>query len=314
MSFLEIDTPPPAKRPRSPRQFTLLGLLRLFVVVGFVCATAVWFDPFSAALLGVIALVLYFPRWAALPRSRKARYALVVAAAALVWVAMLLAPFLTGLAVLLPSALFLARTKVAYLLAFVVLTPMGPSFGHGVWDYCHGQAVLRTEGYPSREPPSLDRKTRCYWRSSGCVVRGHEWAIHEPYNHAVQAMTTLCGYMPGAYTGPYPSEAAAMAALQAATPVFWDDLLEGRVVLGDVVVPLDETVRGWLQGEYDEQSRVGISIEPAAVLWKEDFLLIQTDHSRRFQEYCIASPVVGVVVERKTGRPITALHDRTLRD
>jgi hypothetical protein len=313
MSLPEINAGPAVERQPPPRQFTLLALMRLFVVLGVICTTAVWFDVPSAVGLAAVTLVLYFPPWVALPSARKGRCALVAGAITLVWMVMLTVPFLTVVAIILPTALFLARTAFLCLLFFVALTPLGLSFAQGVGDYCRGQAVLRTEGYPWNLP-TLDRETRCYWQSSGCVVQGHEWAIHQPYNHAVRAMTSLFGHMRGVYTGPYPTESEAIAALEGRTLVLWEDLLEGRVVLGRVVIPVDETVRTWLQAGYDEQNRIGVSTEPAAILWKEECVLIQLDDGGRLQDHCVGSPVVGIAVTTKTGEPIMVIHDRTLGD
>jgi hypothetical protein len=132
------------------------------------------------------------------------------------------------------------RTLVPLGLAFGIASPFSPGVWNATLDYAHGMVSLRGAGlYGDQAFVSVDRRWRTAVTTSGCQVSGDEWVWALPYNLTAMVWIAVVGPMRGAYTGAYPSWAAASAAL-GATPieVSASDLRTDRVRLPDAVLHL----------------------------------------------------------------------------
>lgn len=98
------------------------------------------------------------------------------------------------------------------------------------FNYARGTARLHTVGMPDSFD-NVDPTSRYQWSSSGCLVDGSEWVINEPNNATLYSLSALFGPMPGAYSGPYPSEREAQNALRSAPHVTWKELASGTLVV-----------------------------------------------------------------------------------
>jgi hypothetical protein len=127
-------------------------------------------------------------------------------------------------------------------LASVLLSPLAVAFASGVVGYCRGTAALREVGLPGTTFHNLDPGLRCGRATSGCIDSGNKWVTHLPNNVAVSMMTRLFGPQRGAYTGPYPTEAEAIAAVTNAPPLAVSQVAAGTIRMGDREVRLDADV------------------------------------------------------------------------
>lgn len=101
--------------------------------------------------------------------------------------------------------------------AVILLSPFVASFLIACGQFASGTARLQYMGYPGPEAFNVDPDLRCERSTGGCVVHGGEWMTDEPHNAAIRTLTALFGPQPGAYTGPYPTNTQAAAAIQSAT-------------------------------------------------------------------------------------------------
>lgn len=150
---------------------------------------------------------------------------------------------------LVPLAFLVARKRYKLVALCLLLTPISVSFFTGAGSYALGSAHLKYFGLPGPTFFNLDPDLRCGRSTSGCCGNGSEWMTHAPNNAAVTLLTRLFGPQPGTYTGPYPSESQAKAALAAAMPVSLDALLKDQIDLARRPLKLDAGVgRGLLDG------------------------------------------------------------------
>jgi hypothetical protein len=199
----------------------------------------------------------------------------------------------------------LARFRVGLLAAYVGLAPFGSSFVQGIVDYANGQARLRTMGGPWHpELENLDPKWRCQWQSGGCVVHGHEWMHHEPYNFAVQSMIATFGFMPGKYTGPYPNREEAYAAIGGNTWIPIRQLQFDRIPLGSAEYALAPGVGKRI---LNLAQTCGIGppevISAKATLWRDECIIVYLTLSGIMT---IDGENLYVLISRDTGEPFAS--------
>lgn len=122
-----------------------------------------------------------------------------------------------AVAVLAVSLVLSVRRNPRHIVPTIALSPfvLVPVvfFGWGVLSYAAGRASLMTYGMPGPEFDNLDRESRCYWSTSGCVVDGSEPFRHAPNNAAVRMMIAMFGPMSGMYRGAYPTKVEVVALL-----------------------------------------------------------------------------------------------------
>jgi hypothetical protein len=150
-------------------------------------------------------------------------------------------PFIIFIFFAIPFFLLRKKRYVVCLLWFL-LCPLSVYFAWGVVSYWQGTAVIVFHGLPGTASLNVDPVLRCERATCGCVIRGYEWVWKVPNNSAVRLMTLLFGPMPGAYTGPYPTEEEAFEALQNAIPISPKYLMSDLFIVQGRKVQLDRGV------------------------------------------------------------------------
>jgi hypothetical protein len=136
--------------------------------------------------------------------------------------------------------LLLAQKRWRLLTLCAAMSPMGVGFALGVISYCTGTAKVQGMGLPGPGYFNVDPELRCERSTGGCLVNGGEILTQMPNNWVVMGLTRLFGPQPGAYTGPYPDETQAMAALSASgAPISVELLAQDQVDVAQPPVKLD---------------------------------------------------------------------------
>lgn len=91
-----------------------------------------------------------------------------------------------------------------------------------------------------------------------------------PRIEAVKFMVRTFGYPPGAYTGPYPTEAEAIKAVESATTVPAEEFDNRMLVLDGKRYPIERVDSRLMPIEYAQQSPGPIT----AVLWQGECLIV----------------------------------------
>ena len=149
------------------------------------------------------------------------------------------------------GGLLVAQRRWGLIAMCVMLSPVTAGLVFGTVGYCTGTARLQGMGLPGFGYFNLDPELRCERSTGGCVVNGGEFLTQTPNNLAIVTLTRLFGPQPGAYTGPYPTEAQAKAALDAARPISPGMLSLDRVSLTEPSLKLDAGVGRTLAGRAD---------------------------------------------------------------
>lgn len=292
-----VTNTPPA--PASRYQFQLSTLFRLLAVCAVIFTVGRWLSWPAAMFLMILTSVFAVrpePRFFTRPAYR---IATVGVALALVYFVPLLGPLL-----LLPitCAFVLARGRFVTLGVIVALSPVGISSEQGVADYLHGTARLRHSGLPGTEFFNLDRQLRCGRTTYGCIVSGDEWLTQVPYNSAVGYLTATLGPMPGAYTGPYPTQDEAISALQQGTDIEIAQLVDDRVRIHDVEVSLDAGVGSGLLKTPAVHTALHYTASPlpiTATIWQTQCLILNIPVGLSSS----STDAMIVLIDRHRGRP-----------
>lgn len=200
---------------------------------------------------------------------------------------------------------FLIRRRWVMALVYVALLPTSVAFVTGIVDYVTGNASLRYSGLPCTEFHNLDPDLRCGRTTYGCVVHGNEWIMQIPYNTTVRLLITTLGFMPGTYTGPYPSRVEAIEAVRQGVPISAVDLSEDRVAVDKDECRLDKNVgEELLTKSFYPVNTSEIRAEmtlPAikAANWREECILLRIP----FNPLYLSESAMVVLVSREKGRP-----------
>ena len=205
-------------------------------------------------------------------------------------------------------ALLIPTRRWGLMALCALLSPMTLSFAAGVAGYCTGTATIRGMGLPGTGYFNIDPDLRCGRSTGGCLVNGGEILTDPPHNLAVVALTRLFGPQPGAYTGPYPTESEAKAALASAPPVSIDLLLKDQVDVTQPPVKLDAGVGAGLL----KRTQIGMFYEQRTDPFAREFLdELGPVRAATFRGTClllrIPEPNAGsamiVLLDTATGRP-----------
>lgn len=166
------------------------------------------------------------------------------------------------------------RFSAAIVLTFA--TPMSVIFFLAVEGYLTGTTGLCFVGLPNTNGCNLDRELRCERLSGGCIVMGNEWLTNDLHNAVVYLMTRHFGPMPGSYTGPYPTESQAIAAMQAGTVVPFASFQRDQFQIGQDLIRLDQGVGARLLQRLHryEVEYPGLP-EITAVIWQEECIIVR---------------------------------------
>lgn len=159
------------------------------------------------------------------------RWSWVLLSAVMMWVLMALGP----LNLLIPFVcVFLIvnawQSKRVRPFLAVGFSPLIVLFAGGIVNWFSPLPAFQFFGLPRPEAYNLKPETRCYARSSGCIVDGGEMIRQGPYNLGLKLMCSVFGWPPQTYHGFYPSQEQA-------------DKLTGNMV----VIPLIEFEKGVLR-------------------------------------------------------------------
>lgn len=229
---------------------------------------------------------------------------------AVVWLCAILGPLSYFLPFLAIGALvhLLRRRHWVAATVYIVLLPTMLVFLAGVVSYVRGRATLLYVGLPGTTSLNLDRELRCCRGTLGDVVRGNEWIGQFPNNGAVRLLIAVFDYMPGTYTGPYPTEGQAITAVNQGVPISADDLAADQVIIGDDTLRLDEGVgRRLLASSHFPMKSSDIPagkerIMPTirAAVWQNECVLLRIPFDPLYQQ---SDSAMVVVLSKKHGRP-----------
>lgn len=206
------------------------------------------------------------------------------------------------------------KSLLPILLLTFLFSPFTFFFANGISDYATATGRLRIHGL-TRGITRIDPASRIEDRSTGCVVLGGEWMHDWPYNGALRFMVKCFGPMRGTYTGPFPDQPTAYAALGAAAPIDLRDLPARAVTLAGRRYALAPGVgakllQGFREGPASDISNEGLlkTYGPASALLYKPTLLILAIPSGN--PALPGDPRVLILIDLSRGTPIADYHDQ----
>ncbi len=167
------------------------------------------------------------------------------------------------------------RVRFAILL---LLNPFTFLSMRSVVDYCRGNLVLHDVGMPKTSDLGLDRRYRCRVSTSGCIPIGNEWVFFVAYDFPARLLLGQFGWMPGTYTGPYPTEQETIQVLdQSEQPISVADFCNDAFSIGDIPIRLDHGVGQALYDGAQLKSIFGASEQPmiTGTIWKDECVILR---------------------------------------
>lgn len=173
-------------------------------------------------------------------RTERKPWKIVIGAIFLCWALAFLGPASWLIYPVLGIALFSTCMRGEWIPALILLTanPLGIAFMGGVVDYTKGAPQLRGVGLPNGEFWNIDRKTRCFRSTSGCLVNGGEWVFQDLHNIALHFLCATFGPPAKSYDGPYPDKETALRIVSAAPLQKPENLSQCRFSIGNEIFQL----------------------------------------------------------------------------
>lgn len=130
------------------------------------------------------------------------------------------------------------QSKRSRPLLAVGLSPMVVLFVSGIMSWFSTRPSFQFFGLPTPEAYNLKSETRCYARSSGCLVDGGEMIRQGPHNLGLTLMCAAFGWPPKTYHGFYPSQEQANKLTEDMVAIPLKDFEEGllRLPAGQIEV------------------------------------------------------------------------------
>lgn len=125
------------------------------------------------------------------------------------------------------------------LTATILINPLCVFFAGGLVDYMGGAPKLRYMGLPRMEFFNVDRETRCFHGTGGCLVSGNEWLFQGCHNLGVYLAAKLFGPPSRSYDGPYPSRDEAFGLVASSPDLDIHLLCKGEIHVGNRMIQLD---------------------------------------------------------------------------
>ncbi len=141
-----------------------------------------------------------------------------------------------------------------------------------------GNLVLHDVGMPKTSDLGLDRRYRCRVSTSGCIPIGNEWVFFVAYDFPARLLLGQFGWMPGTYTGPYPTEQETIQVLdQSEQPISVADFCNDAFSIGDIPIRLDHGVGQALYDGAQLKSIFGASEQPmiTGTIWKDECVILR---------------------------------------
>ncbi|MDP1592214.1 MAG: hypothetical protein Q8M07_30920, partial [Prosthecobacter sp.] len=160
----------------------------------------------------------------------------------------------------------------------VGFSPMIVLFAGGIMNWFSALPAFQFFGLPRAEAYNLKPETRCYARSSGCLVDGGEMIRQGPHNLGLTLMCAVVGWPPKTYHGFYPSQEQADKLTEEMVAIPLKDFEEGmlRLPAGQIKVGEYQAHRMLLDANtfpWDETSNGKISVR--AQVFEGDCLAIR---------------------------------------
>jgi hypothetical protein len=220
------------------------------------------------------------------------------------------AAFGLGLPVAIIGAISHTLMRRRYLAAALVIlcSPFMPAFAMGVVNYWQGNARLQSG--PRSRFCNPDPELRCPRRSdTSCFLTGFEYMREPTYDVGVRMMTKMFGPMRGTYTGPYPTEMEAQAALQSAEVVATKQVMEDCLTIGGCEYALDHELGSTLLSQECTSwgwGSAGPHQHLTATVWQDECLLLRIPLVYRLALQSgppVPSSALIVLICRENGRP-----------
>jgi hypothetical protein len=185
---------------------------------------------------------------------------------------------LLSLLFLAPAAFLTYRRRWFSALACLMLTPLAFAFYNASYDYTQGsREYVNGRDVIWHESGSVRPVTRVRGRHPGCGTRSmNSWVRSTGSDLAVQATYLITGPPPGAYTGPYPTQAQALAALSGGVAQQATALERGRVVVGNIALDVDpDTFYCHYMLRRESPPPPASQLVPTAALWRKTCLIVR---------------------------------------
>lgn len=202
----------------------------------------------------------------------------------LCWLLSILGPLSWLMLLILAFALVRMNVRKAWLplTATILINPLCVSFAGGLVEYMGGAPKLRYMGLPRMEFFNVDRETRCFHSTGGCLIYGNEWLFQGSHNLGVFVAAKIFGPPSKSYDGPYPSRDEALV-LMASSPNLEIQLLRrGEIRVGKQMIQLDPEVMADLVPQYvmissaePESSDDDMDFRAQAVLYQDRCLILR---------------------------------------
>jgi hypothetical protein len=162
------------------------------------------------------------------------------------WVLSLLSVLSWLILPLLGFAVICACRRGAWLplLLLLLANPLAVWFFHGMVDYAKGAPKLHGMGLPEIEDFNIDRETRCFPQTGGCLISGNEWVAQDSHNLGVRALVAACGFPRRSYDGPYPEKEEALRAVAGTPKLDLAEFAKGRMVASGRRIEMDPKMLG----------------------------------------------------------------------
>lgn len=207
-------------------------------------------------------------------------------------------------------ALYSSLTERNRILSAILLlaNPLSVVALLAVVDYAKGAPRLQSVGLPSAEFWNIDRKTRCFNATSGCLVDEDEWVYGLPHNLTLYLLCSIFGPPSKSYDGPYPDKVAALRLVSNAPLQKTEDLTRCRLSVGTEIFELDPKNAELLTSSLglffpfgqDFDSELG---QVQAVLFEQRCLILRAVKLDPFKSAESPEASTMVLLDRKNMRP-----------
>lgn len=137
---------------------------------------------------------------------------------------------------ILPVMVFLAvnafQSRSWRPIMILAASPLAVLFMAGALAWFAEQPAYRCVGLGRGEFYNLDRDSRTYAATSGCVIYGGEFLRDEPWNLGLSLMSRAFGWPLQAYQGAYPTPVEAARLTESAPPLLSEEFEQGKIKIG----------------------------------------------------------------------------------
>jgi hypothetical protein len=124
-----------------------------------------------------------------------------------------------------------ARSRRPALALGFLAVPLGVLLTLGILAWNSLRPRFQGMGLPGTASFNLDRNTRCYQTTGGCMGNGCEWLKEWPQNFGLSLMCATFGPPPHTYHGPYPTNEEIQSLINNAPLIPLDEFLDGKMTI-----------------------------------------------------------------------------------